>query len=63
MRKIRSEIKNETNTLMIRYGELSTKGKNINLFIDRLGRNVKNALEDSYPNVEISWFRIECMWN
>ena len=43
--------------LMIRYGELSTKGKNINLFIDRLGRNVKNALEDSYPNVEISWFR------
>ena len=43
--------------LMIRYGELSTKGKNINFFIDRLGRNVKNALEPSYPNVEVSWFR------
>lgn len=43
--------------LMIRYGELSTKGKNINFFIDMLGRNVKQALEASYPNVEISWFR------
>ena len=43
--------------IMIRYGELSTKGKNINYFIDKLGRNVKNALEGSYPNVDVSWFR------
>lgn len=43
--------------IMIRYGELSTKGKNINFFIDKLGRNVKNALEPSFPKVEISWFR------
>ena len=26
--------------LMIRYGELSTKGKNIYFFIDKLGNNV-----------------------
>jgi thiazole biosynthesis/tRNA modification protein ThiI len=43
--------------IMIRYGELSTKGKNINYFIDMLGRNVKNALEGSYPKVDVSWFR------
>lgn len=43
--------------IMIRYGELSTKGKNINFFIDRLGRNVKNALEPRFPNVKVSWFR------
>jgi thiamine biosynthesis protein ThiI len=43
--------------IMIRYGELSTKGKNINYFIDTLGRNVKNALEPTFPNVDISWFR------
>lgn len=43
--------------IMIRYGELSTKGKNINFFIDRLGRNVKNALEPRFKNVEVSWNR------
>lgn len=43
--------------IMIRYGELSTKGKNINFFIDTLGRNVKNALAGSFPQVETSWFR------
>lgn len=43
--------------IMIRYGELSTKGKNINFFIDRLGRNVKNALENTFPKVQVSWFR------
>lgn len=43
--------------IMIRYGELSTKGKNINFFIDKLGRNVKNALEPSFPNVDVSWAR------
>ena len=42
---------------MIRYGELSTKGKNINFFIDTLGRNVKNALAGAFPQVETSWFR------
>lgn len=43
--------------IMIRYGELSTKGKNINFFIDKLGRNVKNALEPSFPDVDVSWAR------
>ncbi len=43
--------------IMIRYGELSTKGKNINFFIDKLGSNVKNALSGSFPQVEVSWFR------
>ncbi len=43
--------------IMIRYGELSTKGKNINFFIDTLGRNVKNALAGSFPQAETSWFR------
>lgn len=43
--------------LMIRYGELSTKGKNINFFIDALGRNVKKALANAYPNAKVSWFR------
>ena len=43
--------------IMIRYGELSTKGKNIQFFIDRLGRNVKNAIEPKFPKVAISWFR------
>ena len=55
--KLGVRLKMKPTQLMIRYGELSTKGKNINFFIDRLGRNVKNALEGSYPNVEISWFR------
>lgn len=43
--------------IMIRYGELSTKGKNINFFIDTLGRNVKNALAGTFPQAETSWFR------
>lgn len=43
--------------IMIRYGELSTKGRNINFFIDKLGRNVKNALEPSFPDVDVSWAR------
>ena len=43
--------------IMIRYGELSTKGKNIRFFIDQLGRNVKNAIEPKFPKVEISWSR------
>jgi len=47
----------EPTQIMIRYGELSTKGKNINSFIDRLGHNVKSALEPMFPNVDISWAR------
>lgn len=42
--------------IMIRYGELSTKGKNIHFFIDKLGHNVKNALS-AFPEVEVSWSR------
>lgn len=30
--------------IMVRYGELSTKGKNRRSFIDRLGTNTRNAL-------------------
>ena len=43
--------------LMIRYGELSTKGKNIRFFIDKLGNNVKKSLSRSYPKAEVSWNR------
>ncbi|MCZ0717692.1 tRNA uracil 4-sulfurtransferase ThiI [Aerococcus kribbianus] len=38
--------------IMIRYGELSTKGKNKKDFINTLGRNIKQQLED-YPQVTI----------
>lgn len=34
------------NEVMIRYGELSTKGKNKKLFINKLAQNVKFALHD-----------------
>lgn len=43
--------------IMIRYGELSTKGKNIQTFIDLLGRNVKNALEPKFPDLKVTWGR------
>lgn len=43
--------------IMIRYGELSTKGKNITMFIDQLGRNVKNALNPKFPDVTVTWNR------
>ena len=32
--------------IMVRYGELSTKGKNISDFINLLGKNIKRALKD-----------------
>ena len=32
--------------IMVRYGELSTKGRNKKNFIDRLGNNVRKALHD-----------------
>lgn len=38
--------------IMVRYGELSTKGKNRNTFITRLASNVKKTLND-YPNVRV----------
>lgn len=38
--------------IMVRYGELSTKGKNRRSFIDRLGYNVRHALHD-FSQLEI----------
>ena len=37
--------------IMVRYGELSTKGKNKKDFISTLARNIRNALRD-IPNLE-----------
>lgn len=38
--------------IMVRYGELSTKGKNRKLFITRLASNVKKSLVD-FPHVKV----------
>ena len=38
--------------IMVRYGELSTKGKNRNTFITRLASNVKKSLVD-FPDVKV----------
>ncbi|MBS8265229.1 tRNA 4-thiouridine(8) synthase ThiI [Mesobacillus boroniphilus] len=38
--------------ILVRYGEISTKGRNRNKFIDRLRKNIKRALSD-YPNATI----------
>ncbi|MEG0077348.1 tRNA uracil 4-sulfurtransferase ThiI [Anaerorhabdus sp.] len=38
-------------TILIRYGELSTKGKNRKDFINRLSRNIQRVLEDC-PNLK-----------
>ncbi|MBT2692910.1 tRNA uracil 4-sulfurtransferase ThiI [Bacillus sp. ISL-55] len=38
--------------ILVRYGEISTKGRNRNKFIDRLRKNIKRALYN-YPNVAI----------
>ena len=38
--------------IMIRYGELSTKGKNRRSFIDRLHGNVAKVLQD-FPDLRI----------
>ena len=40
------------NEVMVRYGELSTKGKNKKAFISRLAQNVKAALHD-FPEVKV----------
>ena len=37
--------------IMVRYGELSTKGKNIGDFIKMLGNNIKRALK-KYQKLE-----------
>lgn len=42
--------------IMVRYGELSTKGKNIKDFIRILATNVSNVLKD-LDNVEVNWSR------
>ncbi|WP_295746334.1 tRNA uracil 4-sulfurtransferase ThiI [uncultured Limosilactobacillus sp.] len=38
--------------VMVRYGELSTKGHNRKSFIDRLGSNVRHAVHD-FPDVKV----------
>ena len=38
--------------IMIRYGELSTKGKNRKDFINRLASNVQKVLHD-FPDLKI----------
>lgn len=40
------------NEVMIRYGELSTKGKNKKAFINRLAQNVKAALHQ-FPDIKV----------
>lgn len=42
----------EYTEIMVRYGELSTKGKNIKDFINRLGSNTMRALHD-FPEVHV----------
>ncbi|MDR2874062.1 MAG: tRNA 4-thiouridine(8) synthase ThiI [Methanobrevibacter sp.] len=42
--------------ILIRYGELNTKGKNRKLFIDCLKDNIKKKL-DIYPDLEITAYR------
>src|SRR5699024_5082939 len=39
--------------ILIRYGELGLKGKNIKQFILQLQRNIKYALQD-YPNIKVT---------
>lgn len=38
--------------ILIRYGEMSTKGRNRSAFVDKLGRNIRYALHD-FPNIKI----------
>lgn len=42
--------------IMIRYGELSTKGKNIKDFIRTLANNVRSVLDD-LDNIDVNWSR------
>ena len=41
----------EYTEVMVRYGELSTKGKNRKDFINRLASNVEKVLKD-FPQIE-----------
>lgn len=50
------EISMKYTEVMIRYGELSTKGKNKKYFINRLGQNVRNALAE-FNQLEVKWQR------
>ena len=43
-------------TLMIHYGELSTKGENKRAFIRELAKNIRHALKD-FPTLEITYDR------
>ncbi len=45
--------------IMVRYGELSTKGKNRMRFINKLRRNIQNVLS-VYPEVKVSADRDRC---
>lgn len=38
--------------IIIRYGEISTKGRNRNLFIDKLRKSIKPLLNNT-PNAKI----------
>ena len=38
--------------ILIRYGELSTKGRNRNLFIEKLSNSIRGVLYE-FPNVSI----------
>lgn len=42
--------------IMVRYGELSTKGKNINDFIQRLAQNIQDNLTE-FPETKVRWQR------
>ncbi|MCL2677251.1 MAG: THUMP domain-containing protein, partial [Streptococcaceae bacterium] len=45
--------------IMVRYGELSTKGKNRNFFIGRLSQNIRQVLSD-IPDLKIDGQRDRC---
>ena len=42
--------------ILIRYGELSTKGRNRSQFVEKLGNSIRRALHD-FPNVAIKGTR------
>ena len=46
----------EYTEIMVRYGELSTKGKNRKTFIQQLAQNVRQALRP-FPEVKIQALR------
>ncbi|OIK16915.1 tRNA 4-thiouridine(8) synthase ThiI [Bacillus sp. MUM 116] len=50
--------------IVIRYGEMSTKGRNRNKFIDKLKKSVKSALS-TFPKIKIeaSWDRMFVLLN